>query len=54
MKEKFVVRILKGVNDPHDKYFDNLIEAKIFAHHNGGNVWQLVTMSNNDYYWKKV
>lgn len=50
---KFMVRILKGINDPHDYYFDTLVEARIFVQHNGGNIWRRVNLENSCY-WAKV
>lgn len=49
----YMVRRLKGVNDPHDDYFKTLVEARIFQNHNGGSIWRRM-VSNGAYYWKRV
>jgi len=50
----FMVRRLKGVNDPHDDYFDTLVEARIFQNHNGGSIWRRITSEYIDEYWARV
>lgn len=49
----YMVRRLKGVNDPHDDYFETLIEARIFQNHNGGSIWRRVEVSSGSY-WARV
>jgi hypothetical protein len=53
-KNNYVVRRLTGVNDPTDNYFETLIEAKIFQHHNGGSISERITTADGNYYWAKV
>lgn len=50
----YMVRRLKGVNDPHDDYFDTLVEARIFQNHNGGSIWRRITSEYVDEYWARV
>lgn len=49
----YMVRRLMGVNDPHDDYFNTLVEARIFQNQNGGTVWKRIIF-NNACYWAKV
>lgn len=53
-KYKYIVRRLTGVNDPTDNYFETLVEAKIFQHHNGGSISERIIKSDGNYYWAKV
>lgn len=50
----FLVRRLKGVNDPHDDYFETLVEARIFQNHNGGSIWRRITSEYVGEYWARV
>lgn len=50
----FLVRRLMGVNDPHDDYFDTLVEARIFQNHNGGSIWRRVKSEYTGEYWARV
>lgn len=50
----FKVKILKGVYNSENHYFDTLVEARIFANNNGGGVYQIIKLDENYYYWKRV